>query len=163
MCRQRLYCKSMYIIFYFILQVYKSKCLLNNEYYALKEIPKYKLYTYSKIYSHLTEPNILKKLNQYDFLPKIISSFQDYDYIYLITTYYDGKSLNFFRNNNMTEEQIKFVSACTIQSLTYLREKKIIHRDIMMKNIIMDKKKYFNVIDFSFSIDYSQKDNNKKY
>jgi serine/threonine protein kinase len=137
--------------------------LLNNEYYALKEIPKYKLYTYSKIYSHLTEPNILKKLNQYDFLPKIISSFQDYDYIYLITTYYDGKSLNFFRNNNMTEEQIKFVSACTIQSLTYLREKKIIHRDIMMKNIIMDKKKYFNVIDFSFSIDYSQKDNNKKY
>jgi serine/threonine protein kinase len=137
--------------------------LLNNEYYALKEIPKYKLYTYSKIYSHLTEPNILKKLNLYDFLPKIISSFQDYDYIYLITTYYDGKSLNFFRNNNMTEEQIKFVSACTIQSLTYLREKKIIHRDIMMKNIIMDKKKYFNVIDFSFSIDYSQKDNNKKY
>jgi len=63
----------------------------------------------------------------------------------------------------MTEEQIKFVSACTIQSLKYLREKKIIHRDIMMKNIIMDKKKYFNIIDFSFSIDYSQKDNNKKY
>ena len=129
--------------------------MLNNEYYALKEIPKYKLYTYSKIYSHLTEPNILKKLNQYDFLPKIISSFQDYDYIYLITTYYDGKSLNFFRNNNLTEKQIKFISACTIQSLTYLRE--------MMKNIIMDKKKYFNVIDFSFSIDYSQKDNKEKY
>jgi hypothetical protein len=33
----------------------------------------------------------------------------------------------------------------------------------MMKNIIMDKKKYFNVIDFSFSIDYSQKYKNKKY
>ena len=25
--------------FYFIIQVYKSKYLLNNEYYALKEIP----------------------------------------------------------------------------------------------------------------------------
>jgi serine/threonine protein kinase len=137
--------------------------LLNNEYYALKEVPKYKLYTNSKIYSHLTEPNILKKFNQYDYLPKIISSFQDYDNIYLITTYYDGKSLNFFRNDNMTEEQIKFVSACTIQSLIYLREQKIIHRDIMMKNIIMDKKRFFNVIDFSFSIEYSQKDNNKKY
>ena len=137
--------------------------MLNNEYYALKEVPKYKLYTNSKIYSHLTEPNILKKFNQYDYLPKIISSFQDYDNIYLITTYYDGKSLNFFRNDNMTEEQIKFVSACTIQSLIYLREQKIIHRDIMMKNIIMDKKRFFNVIDFSFSIEYSQKDNNKKY
>ena len=121
------------------------------------------MYSYSKIYSHLTEPNILKKLIQYDFLPKLISSFQDYDYIYLITTYYDGKSLNFYRNNNMTEDQIKFVSACVIQSLNYLRSQNIIHRDIMMQNIIMDKDKYFNVIDFSFSIDYSEKDNKYKY
>ena len=137
--------------------------MLNNEYYALKEIPKYKLYTFSKIYSHLTEPNILKKLIQYDFVPKIISSFQDYDNIYLITTYYDGKTLDFFKNDNITEEQIKFASACTIQSLIYLREQKIIHRDIMMKNIIMDKKKYFNIIDFSFSLEYSEKSNRAKY
>ena len=137
--------------------------MLNNEFYALKEIPKFRLYTYSKIYSHLTEPNILKKLIQYDFLPNIISSFQDYDYIYLITTFYDGETLDFFKNANLTEEQIKFVSSCVIQSLVYLREKKIIHRDIMMKNIIMDKNKYFNIIDFSFSIEYSEKNNRAKY
>ena len=116
--------------------------MLNDEFYAIKEIPKYKLYTYSKIYSHLTEPNILKKLIQYEFIPRIISSFQDYDYIYLITTYYDGKSLNFFRNDNMTEWQIKFISGCVIQSLIYLRKENIIHRDIMMQNIVMDKEKY---------------------
>ena len=137
--------------------------MLNDEYYAIKEIPKYKLYTYSKIYSHLTEPNILKKLIQYEFIPKIISSFQDYDYIYLITTYYDGKSLNFFRNDNMTEWQIKFISGCVIQSLFYLRKENIIHRDIMMQNIIMDKEKYFNIIDFSFSIHYSEKNYFSKY
>jgi len=96
-------------------------------------------------------------------LPKLISSFQDYDFIYLITTYYDGKTLDFFKNLSMTEKQIKFASACTIQALENLREKKIIHRDITLSNIIMDKKKYFNVIDFSYSIDYSQKDNKKKY
>jgi serine/threonine protein kinase len=111
----------------------------------------------------LAEPNILKKLVQYDFLPKLMSSFHDYDKIYLITTYYDGKSLDFFRNDNLTEEQIKFVSACTIQTLIYLRKETIIHRDIMMKNIIMDKYKYFNIIDFSFSIEYSEKDNKEKY
>jgi len=137
--------------------------LLNNEYYALKEVPKYMLYPKSKIYSHLTEPNILKRFNQYNFLPKIISSFQDYDNIYLITTYYDGKSLKYFLKKNMTEEQIKFLSACTIQSLIYLRKEKIIHRDITINNIIMDKYKYFNLIDFSFSIDYSQKDKKEKY
>ena len=32
-----------------------------------------------------------------------------------------------------------------------------------MKNIIMDKNKYFNIIDFSFSIDYSEKDKKEKY
>ena len=137
--------------------------MLNNEYYALKEIPRHKLYTNNKIYSHLTEPNILQKLNHYDFLPKLISTFHDYDNIYLITSYYEGKSLDFFRTDILSEEQIKFVSACTIQTLIYLREEKIIHRDIMMKNIIMDKNRYFNVIDFSFSINYSEKDNKEKY
>ena len=60
--------------------------------------------------------------------------------------------------DNLTEEQIKFMSACVIQALTHLREKKIIHRDILMKNIIMDNDRYFNLIDFSFSINYKNKD-----
>ena len=137
--------------------------MLNNEYYALKEVPKYNLNTYNRIYCHLNEPYILKKLLQYDFQPKIISSFQDYDNIYIIMTYYDGDNLDSISKGNMTEEQIKFMSACIIQSLFYLRKEKIIHRDIQLKNIVMDKNKYFNVIDFSFSIDYSEKDNKEKY
>jgi len=63
----------------------------------------------------------------------------------------------------MTEWQIKFISACVIQSLSYLRKQNIIHRDIMMQNIIMDKDRYFDIIDFSFSIDYSEKDKKNKY
>ena len=102
----------------------------------------------------MKEPHILQKLISYNFFPKIISSFQDYENIYLVTTYFEGVSLDSFRNKTLSEEQIKFVSACVIQSLIYLRKEKIIHRDIMMKNIIMDEKKYFNVIDFSFSINY---------
>ena len=127
-----------------ILQVYKSKCLLNGEYYALKEIPKYKLYTISRVFSVLNEPLILKKFLIYNFVPNLISSFKDYDNIYLITSYYEGKSLDYLRDEILTEEQIKFVSACIIQSLIYLRKEKIIHRDIMMKNIMMDNDKYFN-------------------
>ena len=78
----------------------------------------------------------------------------------MITSYYEGKSLDYYRENILIEEQIKFATACVIQSLIYLRNKKIIHRDIMMKNIIMDNDGYFNLIDFSFSINYSDK--NKK-
>ena len=110
------------------------------------------------MYSILNEPNFLKKLINYDFLPKIISSFQDYENFYLVTTFYEGESLNYFRNQILTEEQLKFVSACVIHCLINLRKEKIIHRDIMMKNVIMDNDKYFNVIDFSFSINYLDKD-----
>lgn len=107
--------------------------------------------------SILKEPIFLNKLTKYDFVPKIISSFQDYENFYLVTTFYEGQSLNFLKSNKLTEEQIKFVCACVIQSLLYLRKEKIIHRDIMMKNIVMDNNKYFNLIDFSFSIKYSEK------
>ena len=81
----------------------------------------------------------------------------------MISTYFEGVSLEYFQNYTLTEEQIKFISACVIQALSYLREKKIIHRDILMKNIIMDKDKYFNLIDFSFSINYNDKDNKNIY
>ena len=93
----------------------------------------------------------------YDFLPKLICSFKDFDNIYLVTTFYEGISLNEIREEILSEEQIKFVSACIIQSLFYLRKEEIIHRDIMMKNIILDNDKYFNLIDFSFSIKYLDK------
>ena len=109
----------------------------------------------------MNEPVILKKFVSYNFLPKLISSFKDYDNIYLITSYYEGQSLDYFRDKILTEEQIKFVSACVIQSLLYLRKEKIIHRDIMMKNIIMDNEKYFNVIDFTFSLNYFDKNDKK--
>jgi hypothetical protein len=45
-------------------------------------IIKNKYHNLVKKISPLTEPNILKKFIQYDFLPKIISSFQDCEYIY---------------------------------------------------------------------------------
>ena len=75
----------------------------------------------------------------------------------LVTTYYDGPSLSEFKYKNFTESQIKFLAACIIQSLKYIREKKIIHRDIFLGNVILDKDKYFNLIDFSCSIDYSNR------
>lgn len=90
-------------------------------------------------------------------MPKLISSFQNYDYIYLVTNYYEGKHLQSFINRIMSEEEIKFISACVIQALEFLRKEKIIHRDVCPVNIILDSDKYFNLIDFSFSIFYENK------
>lgn len=107
--------------------------------------------------SIIKEPKILKVLIKFNFVLKIIASFQDHDNLYIVTNFFEGYSLNKLKNNNMSEEQIKFISACIIQSLIYLRKKEIINRDIRMKNIIMDNNSYFNLIDFSYAIKYSEK------
>ena len=105
----------------------------------------------------------MKKFNNYNSLPKIISSFQDYDNLYLVTNYYEGNNLYLYKDEILTEEQIKFISACIIQSFDYLRRETIIHRDIRMHNVIMDKEKYLNLLDFSYAINYSDKNNFNNY
>ena len=111
----------------------------------------------------MKEPDILKKLKNYNFVPNIITSFQDYDNLYLIINFFEGNILFNYRNRYFSEEQIKFISACIIQSLFYLRKKKIINRDVRMENIIMDKNRYLNLIDFSYSIKYSDKNISKSH
>ena len=111
----------------------------------------------------LNEPKILRLLNESIFIPEIISSFQDYDNIYIVTTFYNGPILFKFAYEELSEKQIKFLTACMIQALKYLREKEIIHRDLSFQNIIMDRNNYFNLIDFSFSVSYSNRNLKKFY
>jgi serine/threonine protein kinase len=118
---------------------------------------------YREIYNHLNEPNILKEFVNLNFLPNIISSFQDYDNLYLVTNYFSGKTLYDYKDEIFSEEQIKFISACVIESLSYLREKKVIHRDVRMQNLILDENNYINLIDFSYSIIYSEKEDFKNF
>lgn len=116
-----------------------------------------------EIFCHLNEPHILKKLINYKFLPKLISSFQDFDNLYLVTNLNEGSTLYHYKDENMTEEQLKFISACLIQTFIYLRKHNIIHRDIRMHNLIMDQDNYLNLLDFSYAINYSQKNEIKYY
>ena len=82
----------------------------------------------------------------------------DYDNIFLVTTFFNGKTLDEYKNEIISEKELKFISACIIQSLVYFRKENIIHRDLHLKNVIMDSDNYFNIIDFSSSINYSDKD-----
>ena len=115
------------------------------------------------MYSILNEPNILQRLNKYNFGIKLISSFKDYESFYLVTTFFEGKTLDNYKDEFLDENKIKFISACIIQLFIYLRIEQIIHRDIRLENIIMDSDKYFNIIDFTYSINFNDKNNPKYY
>ena len=102
-------------------------------------------------------------MNKYDLGIKLIGSFKDYENIYLITTLFEGKALDYYKDEILDEDKVKFISACIIQNFIYIRKENIIHRDVRFENIIMDVNKYFNIIDFSCSIDYNSKNNLKYY
>lgn len=116
-----------------------------------------------EIYSYLQEPHILKKFTKYNFTQRIISSFQDFDNLYLVTEYYEGENLYYYKDEVMNEEQIKFIAACIVQIFTYLRKENIIHRDISMKNLILDNDNYLNILDFSYAIPYQHKIDFRNY
>lgn len=133
---------------------------MNNEIYAFKLIPKYNLDTIGRLMSLINEPNILKRFkNQNNFIPKIISYFRDYENMYIITTLFDGLTLFDLNLRTLSEKKIKFIISCLIISLKYIRKQGVIHRDITLKNIIIDKDYYFNLIDFSFAVDYYNRNN----
>ena len=116
-----------------------------------------------EIFSYLQEPHILKKFTKYNFTQKIISSFQDYDNLYLVTEFYEGENLYSLKDEKMTEEQIKFIAASIVQIFIYLRKENIIHRDISMKNLILDNDNYLNILDFSYATKYQNKIDPKNY
>ena len=83
--------------------------MLNDKYYAVKITPKYNIKSIGRLNSLINEPYILNRFKQQaNFVPEIISSFQDYDNMYIITSFYDGPTLGYFEDKTLSEEQIKF-------------------------------------------------------
>ena len=110
---------------------------------------------------YFLETDILKKFIKYNFIQKLISSFHDYDNLYLVTKFYEGNNILNYLDRKWTEFQIQFFSASIIQSLMYLRKENLIHRDIHFGNIVFDKEKYISLIDFHITIEYKKKNNPK--
>ena len=50
-----------------------------------------------------------------------------------------------------SETQVKFFSACLIESLKYIHGKGFIHRDIKPENIVFEEKGYLRLTDFGIS------------
>ena len=133
--------------------------MINNKYYAIKSIPT-SLFPKNSFYNlFFDEVEILNKFQKYDLILKIILAFHDYENLFLVTKLYEGNFLE-EKNKFWNESQIQFFCACIIQSLSYLRKEKIIHRDLHFGNILFDNEKYINLIDFHLAIDYKNKDDN---
>ncbi len=88
------------------------------------------------------------------FIIKLISTFQDFDNLYLLLELLKGGDLRFHLDNYkylITESHIKFLLTNIIFALDYINSIGIIHRDIKPENIIFDNNGYAKLTDFGIA------------
>ena len=122
---------------------------INNNIYAIKNIPLKKISSLNLIPNFEQEQNIIKK-KDHPFIVKLIKILKDENYIYYLMEYLKGEELFYIIRNIgiLNKSQAQFYISSIILAIKYLHENKIIYRDIRPENIIVLKNGYIKLIDF---------------
>jgi len=115
--------------------------------YALKCAFKYKKGKNKSRRTYM-EIKVLQKLEHKNVI-SLKGWFEDDDTIYLVLELIKGKDLTkFFNIEPPSKEQIKFIFRQLIEALLYTHNKKVIHRDLKLENILIDDDLNIKLTDF---------------
>ena len=131
--------------------VYLVKHKQTNRKYALKCAAKFKK---GKDRSNRTrqEIEILSQLD-HERIIKLKGWFEDRQNLYLVLEYLSGRDLSkHFRKNLPNKEFIIKIMTQIIEAVKYCHDKGIIHRDIKLDNILIDRDKNIKLTDFGLCI-----------
>ena len=149
--------------------VYQAKNIIMDNIVAIKMIEKVEDNMIDDM-EIKNEINILKSLSH----PNIVKIYEFYDtvlYYYIVTEYCKKGELFSYIKNKYSEKQLAVLFYQVFSGLCYLHEKKILHRDLKLENILIteiekDKKtndKYFwvKIIDFGTAKIFEKNKNEK--
>ena len=98
-----------------------------------------------------TEIQVLEKLKHKNII-QLKGHFEDSEMIYLVLQYIPGRDCSkFFKHKLPSKLQTKSMMRQMIEAVTYLHKKGIVHRDIKLENILVDKHYNIKMIDFGLS------------
>ena len=121
--------------------------------YAMKIIKKEMVLFNDNIHQILAEKRVLQKTS-HPFLLNLKYSFTTCDRLCLVTEFVNGGELYFQlekelkQGNPFSEDRARFYGAEIISALEYLHTNAIIHRDLKLENILLDKDGHIRIIDF---------------
>jgi serine/threonine protein kinase len=128
--------------------------LISGQKVAIKAIKKNRnnnmIRNYEKI---INEIDIFSSLRHKNII-SLYEVFENPKYIFLVTEYAaKGDLLSLLqRSGPFSESQIYIVIKDIINALIYLHEKKVLHRDIKLDNILLDKDNNLKLCDFGISL-----------
>ena len=126
--------------------VYKARHKKINEFVAIKQI--YKVKTTREKFSK--ELSLMKQID-HPFAIVLYDSFEDNDNFYLVMEYVEGETLISYLQNYspLPEWKVHYIFIELISCLHYFHTQlKLVHRDLRLENIMIDKKGNIRLIDF---------------
>lgn len=133
-------------------EVFLAEYLVDGKKYAMKRIKKAILTDSSLKQSTENEKGILMNLN-HPFLLTMTYLIENDKRYYFFLEYIPGGNMykNMYKVKRFEEEAVKFYVAQLALGLGYLHEKGLVHRDLKLENILLDKDGYIKLCDFGLA------------
>ena len=120
----------------------------NKETLILKKIRKKDIYRNRQLKNVENEINLIKQCDC-PFILKILYSFQDKKYIYMVEDYCPGGNLKWHINANLFEEdEARFYIAELILAIEYLHKKNIYYKNLQSEKILINDKNHIQLIGY---------------
>ena len=133
-------------------KVWKVVNETTGQVFAMKEMSKSLVYSKKLVASVMNERKFLGVL-RHPFLVNLHYGFQDKENLYLVVDMMPGGDLryHYMVNPMISEDSIRFMTACIVAGLEYLSVNNIIHRDLKPENLVFDNNGYLHLTDFGIA------------
>lgn len=120
---------------------------------AIKAIKKTNPYVNADPCCVLTEMKVLGMNREHNFLTPVHCCFQTNERLFFVMEHVEGRNLLYHvtRTRKFTEERTRFYSAEIILALMFLHKKRVIHRDLKLDNVILDKEGHCKLVDYGLA------------
>ncbi|XP_031756497.1 serine/threonine-protein kinase N1 [Xenopus tropicalis] len=133
--------------------------------YAIKALKKEQVLKRGNLDSVFHEKEILQRVSSanHPFLVSLHGTFQTASHLFYVMEYLPGGDMcDFIRSVELEEPDVMFYTACVVLGLEALHHLGIVHRDLKLENLLLDRDGYLKIVDFGLSKDrfgYSDRTN----
>jgi len=132
----------------------------DREVFALKTMRKKDMIDKNQVAHIRAERNLLSAAES-PWLVKLLYSFQDDIYLYLVMEYCAGGDLMtiLMREDILTEDQTRFYISELAEAIHGVHKLKFVHRDLKPDNVLISNKGHIKLSDFGLAKSFSSEDN----